>query len=479
MKSLSLFFLVLFTLPYPATSAALFQSLYAGFKGSDQVEELSFEKKLTLNSFKIQLNQYDWKLDLLGNYLDSNLQSLFSFQSQQTVSTTYQIGLSKSSFRYGTFSVTHAQTAYDLSHWSNSSTALSSFDSNEVFESKNSINYSYEILNEFRKLEEKEINARLNLESTSQDITIDQNHYDFFVTYLNAKIRILQDRLTMESKKRALERVSLLRRRVGDGLSRSVDLNSARLSALTQDENLLKNEALLEEKLAILEDILGVEFSEKDYDQVVWTFKKKDSYPYLFQNPSYPDLKRIEALNKISELSLLKVTESQSHSLMLDLGYSINSVGTNRNEAVSDSFGGAPTDEKSVTLKYSIPIGFETNSLVDSQRRLEQTRNKLRIKNKESEFRVLSDVLSQNIERYSRAITILDKKVSLSNTIMKENKNLYTRGQVSFEEALRSEENLILTKLERINMYALYEGAIARKAFLEGKIQTFLAEYKD
>lgn len=479
MKSYSFVFSLIFLLSQSSAKAEVFQRLYEGFKKSDQIEEVSFEKELKLNILDIEFNQFDWKLDLTGNYLDSNLQSLFSFQSQQTISTTYQIGLSKSSYKYGTFSISHAQTSYDLSKWSDSSSTLSSFDSDKVYESKNSLQYTYEILNEFRKVEEREIQTKRILEEVSQDINIDQSHYDFFVTYLNAKVRILQDQLTRDSKRRAQQRVKLLRRRVKDGLSRTVDLNSARLAVLNQDENLLKNEALLREKLAILEDIMKMPFPASEYEKVKWSFKRQDKFPYLFTNSLYPELERMEVLNKISALNLIKLDAKQSHSLVLDLGYSINAVNTDRSESISDAMGSGNNDEKSITLKYSIPIGFETSSLTKTQKELESKRNRLRLKNTRSEFSVLSNVLSENIKRYSKAVTILDKKIALSNTIMKENQSLYRKGKVSFEEALRSEENLILTKLERINMYALYEGAMGRKAFLEGKIQMFLMEYRD
>lgn len=465
----------LFFLPH--AESAFFEKLYQGFNKSDQIEELESERKLQFNNFNIELNQFDWTLDLGGSYVDSSLQGLFAFQSQQTISTTYQVGLNKSSFRYGTFSVNHSQTKYDLSNWVGNT--LSTFSSDVVYESRNSLNYSYEILNEFRRLEEKEILARKRLETSIQTISEEQSHYDFFVTYVNAKMRILLDQLTNETKVRALKRVSLINKRVRDGLSRTVDLNTAKLSALTQDENLLQNEATLRESLAILEDILKISIPKNSYGQVTWTFKQPQNFPYLFNKSTYPELRRIEALNDVANLNLLKMDSQKSHSLTLDLGYTINSVQDSRQEAVSNTFGSGDTDEKSITLKYSIPLGMETNTLIKTQSKLEQKRNELRLKNKKSELRVLSRVLAENIERYAKAIKILDQKVDLATKIMDENQLLYNRNKVSFEEALRSEENLISTKINRVNMYALYEGALARKAFIEGKIFTFLKDYRD
>lgn len=457
--------------------ADLFEKLYSGFNKSDQVKEINLNRKVLINNFEIELNRYDWKFDLAGIYSDSNLQSLFSFQSQQTISTTYELGLSKSSFKYGTFTVKHSQTSYDISKWTGQT--FSTYQSDKVYESKNSLSYSYEILNEFRRVEEKEILARKELEVANQSIVKEQTHYDFFVTYMNAKMRILLDQLTKEAKQSALERVKLLKRRVGDGLSRSVDLNTARLSVLTQEENLLKNESSLRESLAILEDILNISLPPSEYKRINWTFKEVTYFKSLIGESKFPELARLEALNKISKLNLLKLDAKQTHSLSLDLGYTINAVNTEREDAISDSMGGGENDEKIIALRYSIPLGFDSAKLVRSQNSFEQKRNDLRLKNETSELRVLNKVLSENIERYSKAVKILNQKVELARKIMRENQRLYLRGQVSFEEALRSEENLISTRISRVNMYALYEGTLARKAFIEGKILAFLSRYKD
>ena len=463
----------------PLAHAELFQKLYAGFKTSDQLEEKLTERKLQLNTFEIELNKYDWIADVAVAHSDSFLQSLFSFQSQQTISTTYELGLTKSSFKYGTFEATHTQTTYDISNWTSSGTTLNNFNSDKIYESRNSLSYTYEILNEFQRLEEDEIEARRSLEKISQNISVEQSHYDFFVTYLNAKIQILQDQLTNDSKRRAQKRVRLITRRVRDGLSRGVDLSSAKLSLLTEDENLLKNEANLRESIATLEDILDIKITEKEYGQVNWTFKDKNLYQFLDGKGAYPEVKRAQALNKVSDLNLLRLDEQQSNSLTLSLGYTINAVNADRDKAFSESLGKSENDEKAIALKYSIPIGFETNSLLKTQSKLIQKRNELRSKNKKSEMRVLSKVLAENIDLYSKAIKIVDQKIQLSENIVSENQKLYMRGQVSFEEALRSEENLIGTQLVRVNLYALYEGALARKAFLEGKMLTFLSRYKD
>lgn len=461
------------------THASLFQQLYAGFKSSDQLEEEKVTKKLELNSIDVEINKNDWVAEFGVGYTDSFLQSLFSFQSQQTVSTTYQFGLKKTSFKYGTFEALHSQTTYDLSNWTGQSTALSNFNSDTVYESKNTLKYTYEILNEFQKLEEDKLNARKNLQNITQNINVEQTHYDFFTTYLNAKIRILQDRLTKESKASAQERVNRIRRRVRDGLSRDVDYTSARLAVLSQDENLLKNEAPLRESIVSLEDILDMNLPAAQYSKVSWTFKKPTDFPFLFTKNSYPELRRIKALNKLAKINLLRLDESESDSLSLSLGYSINAVNSDRAQANADAFGEGDNDEKSVILKYSIPLGLDKSSILATQRELQKKKNDLTVKNTASEMRVLSKVLSENIDRYARAIKIIDEKVSLSRIVVRENKKLYMRGQVSFEESLRSEESLISMKLTRVNMYALYEQALAQKAFLEGKILTFLERYKD
>ena len=127
----------LFLLLIPLNSQAFFQKLYQGFKKSDSLKEVLLDEKIHAADYKFNENRYDWNLNLNAQAQDSFLQALFAFQSQQTITQSYSLGVSKSSYKFGTFSLSHNQVSYDLSNWSDQS--LSSFS----FVSQSPYGYSF------------------------------------------------------------------------------------------------------------------------------------------------------------------------------------------------------------------------------------------------------------------------------------------------------------------------------------------------
>jgi hypothetical protein len=470
-------FLVLLLSLSSFNSNALFQDLYQGYKVSNRLQEIHLNDDITTQNFEYNLNKYDWGLDFDFSHSDSFLESVSQFQSQQTITQGYGLALTKQTFKYGAFSIAHKESTYDISNWSQSS--LAAFGDDQLYESKNTFSYSYEILNRSLDFEYDEIHITNKSNRISDKITTHKDHYDFFSAYLAAKHRILIDRLNNEFKSRAQSRVEKLKKRVRDGLSRSVDLSSAQLSVLTQRENILKNEAILRQSVMIIENIIGITISKKDYRRVVWSFKPKTEFKFLFGEINFDEIEKLKALNHLEEIGLQKQKENSESSLNFNLSYAKNTVDPKQSEALNNSFGSGVNDEKVVSLVYSIPLGGEKRKALESKIRLQKAQHKLRITNRLGELNVQDKVLGENIDRYSSGIDILKQKVKKANHIASKTQSLYLRGKASFEDSLRTEEGYINAKVSLYSMYALYEEALAKKAFYSGKILTFLNGYKD
>lgn len=459
------------------TYANFFQKIYIGFKKSDSAKELNLTGAILNEDGKIALGKNDLKLDLSFAYGDADLDSLFAFQANRTLTESYKIGLSKSTFRYGTIAFEHEQITNDLSNWENA--GFTNFDINEKqYEVKNSLTYTYEILNEFTRLDEKEIVAKQKYDNITYEISAHKAHYDFFVAYMNTKMRILVDRLYKESKSRAERRVRTVRKRFKDGLSRRVDYDNALISVLNQDETIIQNEAELRLNIATLENLLQIEISEKEYGQITWTYKPEENFKFLTKESKFPEIEQLKLLNKMSDLSVVKLQASSAQNLAFSLSYRANSFSNSRDMSIEDTFG-SRNDEKRLSLAYSMPLGLTKNKALRTKKKLEAQRNKLRLGNKASELKIQDGVLDENINRFARTIKVVDRKIFLMNRIVKENEKLYLRGQVNFEEVLRAEETLITTKIARVNIYALYEGALAQKALMKGSVLSFLDRYVD
>jgi len=469
--------LLFFFLLFPINSHALFQKIYFGYKDSDRLKAINLDEKIIQADFDFNLNRYDWRFELGGNASDSYLQSLFSFQSQQTIKNTYSLGVTKSSFKYGTFSLSHQQSRYDISNWEAAS--LSSFSDDELYETKNIINYSYDFLNRSGVVDLEKIHVQNEIENIKYSLEVQKDYLDFFHAYSDAKIRIILERYYNEFERRAAKRVNLVRKRVRDGLSRSHELSQAQISLLSQQETVLKNKNLLRERLIALENLIRIKIEKAHYQTVDWTYKEKERFIPLFQGDTFLELKQLEKLNKLNDLNITLSKTDADHSLNLGLSYAKNSVDTNKSEAFNNSFGSGVNDEATVALTYSIPIGNLKTDTLKKKLLAQRNKTKLSQMNLKADLLVKIKVLNENIERYKTGIQLAKKRVQLSTASIDQHQKLYVRGQVSFEEVLRSEEAFISAKISLVNMFSLYDLSLAQLAFLHGNTVAFLNKYTD
>jgi outer membrane protein TolC len=441
------------------------------------LKELYLSEGISKANFDYGQNKLDWTLDLGAGFKDSRLQTLSSLDPEKTLTHTKSIELKKSTYNYGTFSISHEQLGYDLSNWGESS--LTSLGDNSFLESKNSFSYSYDFLNRSMSKDWDILNAQNRLEKLQNSIAIQKDHFDFFTAYSGAKLRVMLDRLYKEFELKAKRRVKLIKKRVKDGLSRKYELNKAKLSLLSQQETLLRNTSALREKVAIIENIVKMEIHEKDYHFVNWTFKPAKDFPYIFNELGSMDLNRLKELNSIASLGVAKIEDEAGYSLKLNLKYSKSSINSKHYEAIDDSFGNGMNDEKIAALIYSIPLGPSKKEALKNKLRAQEKKNTLSLVNLQGELEIQGKVLKENIKRYNQGVNLLASKIKVAESSLKEHQKLYLRGQVSFEELIRAEETLITAKISKMNMYSLYEQSISQLALLSGNIIKFLNNYTD
>ncbi len=468
-------FIILLILPLNAH--AIFQKVYKGYQSSDRLQAILVEEKIYEADYKLGSEKYNWSLNAGYQNKNSFLQSLFSFQSQKSLTQTTNVGLEKSSYKFGTFSLNHQVTQYDLSEWSGGS--LSTYNTDEVYEYRNSLNYTYEILNRSNEVDWDLVQAQYVTDKVSHSLKLQADFLDFFQAYSQAKLNIILDGLYKEFEKRAQRRVNQVARRVRDGLSRKLELDQARISLLNQQETILTNKNDLRQKVALIEEIIGIKIPESEYQKLVWTYKKKDKFPSVLRPRKFPELKRLEALNKITDLNLVKVDEQINSSLSLNLSYTINAFNSSRDEALTDAMGAGNRDEKVVALNYTLPLGFDKTRSLKEKLLFQRNKNELEKKNLKGDLEVNSNILLENLNRLDKAISLNGKKIKAANHSIKEHQKLYLRGQVSFEELLRAEETYINARISRVNLLSLYDLSLAQLAFIGGNIKKYLDNYTD
>lgn len=461
----------------PINSYSVFQQIYTGYKNSEKVKSLRIGAEIDTIETDYQKAKYDWQLELSSQYSDSFLQSLFSFQSNQTMKSTVSLGLKKQTFKYGSFGISHGRIDYDLSKWSNS--GLSSFSADKVYEVRNSMTYSYDFLKTPLKSEWLAIAAQEKANNLDNQIELEQDSLTFFQAYLDTKLRVVLNRLHEEFEKRAQKRVHLISKRVKDGLSRLVELNQAKISLLTQKDTTLKNKTLMKEKIYLLENIIGYQIPESSYRDIEWKFRSIEQYGEIREKKVYLELERLEYLNAVLEANLDRVKEESSHSLAINLSYTKNAVNESRSAAMSNSFGKGKNDEKIVSLTYSVPFGEGKSNASEKKLLLQKRKNSIEHKNLEGDFKAKETALNDNIATYENAIKLAQEKVHIAMDTISETQRLYFRGRVSFEDYLRSEESFLNAKLSLVNSISLYENSIVQLAYLNGQLDKFLAQYMD
>lgn len=465
---------------YISNSYAIFQQIYSGYKVSNRLEEKKLQENIDLYDYKFNKLQNNWNLSLGLDYSDSFLQSIYSFSSTQTVTEKLTMGVQKKSFNYGTFSFGVNTTKYDLSNSDSSSTqGLSNFDEDFVYETRGSISYSYDFLNRASSVDEKLIEFQNKANIVKYEIDVEKDHYDFFNAYLDAKLRIRLEQLYFEFEARAKRRVELVKRRVRDGLSRSVDLTQSRLALISQKEQITQNRAILMEKVSIIEKIIGFKFKEEDYKKVYWTFKPSEQFKYIEESPRFKELERLKHLNALADENLNKIKELSGSSLNLTLTYTKNAFDEEANKALNETLSSGVNDEAVVGLQYIIPIGSSKTDAIKNKILAQRNKQKVQLKNAEDEVEVRTTILKDNINRYESLINLTKQRVELARLAQKQTQDLYLKGRVSFEETLRAEETFINTQVSLVNMLSVYEKTLVSLAYLNSKTIPFLEQYRD
>lgn len=467
---------LILALVVPLNSFAVFQYLYQGYKKSSRFESLIVQKEIYDADYEFNLNKYDWNLEFGANYSDSFLQALFSFQTNQTISQGLSVGLKKQTFEFGEFSFTHSRTQLDLSRWTN--TGLNSFDSN-VYEVRNSLAYSFDLINRPLLVEFEEIETKKGSDALEMEIKKNKDALDFFQSYIETKHKVVLNRYYEDFKVRAQKRVSLVRRRVQDGLSRKVELQQSQISLMGRDEEIIKNKAVLEENVYLIEHIIGQKVPEKMYMGIKWPFRAANNFQYIFDNKKPLEIERLEILNKLNELKVKRQKLLTQQRLKFKLSYTKNAFNEDENEAFSDAFGDGNNDEKVASLTYSIPFGQGRSSVAETKHMLEQKRSRLELRNLEDDYKAQELSFINTLKKYEKTISIAQKKVGLSMKSIKETQTLYLRGQSSFEDLLRAEESFINSKINLVNLISFYELTMAKLAYLNGQLSRFLDEYRD
>ncbi len=458
-------------------SYAVFQTIYTGYKTSTVYKSRTLEEEAAFNALDVDLSQNSWNLSLSSEFEDAFLDSLFSFQAQRTISQSYGLKISKNTFRYGSFSLEHSQSHVDISDWDISSFSSTTRDS--LFEVRNSLVYSYDIIGNESVLLEEVARNEFEFNKKNNDLLRSQENLEFFKAYLNAKLQVFLNKLSKEFKERAQERSKLIFKRYKDGLSREVEYLQARSSELNSLQELEKSESSLKESVAVIENIIGRDIPQKYFIALKWDFKNLQSW--IAEIPKRENLERESLKANIAlTLKLLEQFEKQrSSKLTFSASYTTNAYTDSLSKSFEESTDSPRNDAKSLSLVYTIPFGSDFSRSKKEKLILDKRRTELKQLKLMDELKLREKVLMTQLEKFSKAYEYTVSQVSVSERRVVLQNRLYLKGLGSFDEVIRSEEELLGARSSLYSVLFEYETLLGEYAFLNGSLNSLLEIYQD
>lgn len=459
------------------SSHAIFQTIYSGYKTSTVFQSRTLEQEAAFNALDVELSQNAWNLSLSSEFEDTFLDSLFSFQAQRTISQTYALKLSKNTFKYGTFSLEHSQSHVDISDWNISSFSSTTRDS--LFEVRNSLVYSFDIIGNESTLLEDVARNQFEFDKMNNELQRSQEDLEFYKAYLAAKLQVFLNKLSKEFKDRAQERTKLIFRRYKDGLSREVEYLQAKSSELNSLQELEKSESSLKESVAVIETIIGQDIPEKYFKALKWEFKELSQW--LEEIPKRENLEKLSLeANVALTLKLLEQFETKrSSKLTLNASYTTNAYTDSLSNSFEESTDSPRNDAKAISLIYTIPIGRDFSKSKKEKLLIDNRRTQLRQIRLTDELKLREKVLMTQLRKFAKAYGYSVSQVDVSERRVVLQNRLYLKGLGSFDEVIRSEEELLNARSSLYRVLFDYESVLGEYAFLNGSIKSLLQAYQD
>ena len=458
------------------TADAVFQEIWKGYQVSKFHQSKLLDEKINAENFKFEINKFDWQLFMTPSYDNTFLDALFSFQSRETITTGLAFGVSKTSYKYGTFTLQQEQLTYDLSNWEPST--LIGLPGDKLYGTRNTLSYTYDFLNKSTDVdfELAQINYRLgDLEARNN---IEKGFYDFFTVYIQAKLQVYTVRLTKEFVSEAKKRVLQIQKRYRDGLSREVELLQAKSNLLNQEEALEKARSALKQNLAIIENLVGFKIEDSYFERLNWQQQQFAFWKSIIREDKNLSIQILKERISYTEKTLERVSEQNGQKLNLSAAYIMNDIDDSASQSFSNSFSGERFS-KNVSLTWTIPLGLDKRDGLVKKTIYQKKKNELDLLSIQDEIRVKKAALLEQISYLEKASEIAKNKVTVGKMTLKEQNKLYLRGQSTFEEVIRAEEAYINARLSEKMLLAEYDMLIGNYAYLNNSTKTFLNSYQD
>lgn len=446
----------------------------------------SYDKKINLlqseileYNYRLVDNKDSWNFNLSNTQADTNTTSLFAFQARHTITNNKSFGFSKSFITGTSVDLTHSQTEYDLTNWSDE--ALFSLESDTLYEAKNILTLTQDLgKNFFGRNRRKELNqARLQQEvgEIQNQIETQQKLLQLYSLYINAKRTKTIVGLSKEALIRAQKRLAKTKKKLRDGNSRKVELYQSEMNEIMSKENLINSESSLIDlhqsivtildKNVSTESVVEYKFDESIINDFNSTEEKNHDLALISKRYMHLDNQREFSEN--DNFPDIKLIYQQT----------TNAFEESASEAVGEAGLNGERAEKVLKVSLSVPIGGSSKSVEQQRKRVELKKMLIEKKQISKTVNFKNKKFSNQIKKLKGLLSESYKKINLGKLAYNEQNRRYSKGQINLETLLRSEEEYIQAQMKYVQYAAEYEQIIGEKAFLVGQLNEYLKTYRE
>ena len=273
---------------------------------------------------------------------------------------------------------------------------------------------------------------------------------------------------------RALERKSLIQKRVKDGLNDPVDLVQVQLRVETVKENLSKASLYFKGQLSHLSLYLGRSLAAGEI--LLLKTWRKDPLVIWPKGKLERNKKNIYLKNEIKLLSdeLVLLKKKTFPSLQLKLSYGVNALKKEGSKAFFKGQVGAGKWEGGVMLSFSMPWNFPLEKTQRLQKKSEKKIKELKLKQHQESLSLLEENMIEQLKGYKKQVVISKRRIRLAKKTLKLLAHLYNLGKRNLDSLIMGEEDLILAQKSLMENLVAFKKMKAKKAKLSGHLEEML-----
>lgn len=471
-----LFFIFIFGLKLITPSYASLKNLAQSFlENNSQVKVAESQVKLAeidLQAFEITRNT---NFTLSSNYNENSLESFSAFAAR----------FAGGSFRQPIERTSHAANVSKGFNWGGDLTFENTLEQIRVpgaptiYGFTQSLVYTQNITrNFFGKsfyLQRDGFLSSLAFTEADSENTIQNALFQLVSDYYQAALNKSLVDLQNDAKKRALQRLNLIKRRVKDGLRERVDQIQAEISLFQADESVKSAKQSFTSSVEALSTAVHKPVSETE---IIGLNEK------AFAKTKLPKGTVEENKNVVALLEQVKATKARltnaDRNILPDVNFEVGATNNRFNDKTETAFSEGLIGGVNHEFRVGLNLTWAYDSLPE---KVEKTRAMVNHKTSELRLERLNQDVLQTEKSIRDQIGLLDEnlksstqRLKLANAALDEYNRLYSRGRADLDQLISAEETLINTEINHVRYISQRETLVHSLSFLYGNLRTFLTE---